>query len=69
MEPTVFSVARDVTPAECPWLDATIKAGTEVYQYHGYTYGCISHRGRAVTSTRDEGPFFELPADALESRP
>ncbi|TGP29083.1 hypothetical protein EN828_10290 [Mesorhizobium sp. M2D.F.Ca.ET.185.01.1.1] len=64
MEPTKFKLTRDVTRDECLWLDADIAAGTIVYSYSGYTYGCIGPGGRAVTLERD-GPFVELPRNAL----
>lgn len=43
-----MKLSRDVTKAECPWLDADLSAGTEVYRFDGCTYGCIGS-GIAVT--------------------
>lgn len=62
---TRLTVTRDVTPEECPWLQAGIAKGTTVYAFHKHTYGCIGN-GRAVTFKPDgDYPFFELPHDAL----
>lgn len=58
-------VTRDVTPAECPWLDSTVLEGTVVYDYHGFTYGCIGS-GIAVSLVPEKVPFFELPRDAVK---
>ena len=57
-------VTRDVTPAECPWLERTVTKGEPVYRFDGCTYGCISD-GIAVTYQDGKTPFFELPNDAL----
>ncbi len=47
----VLVLSRDVTVGECPWLDADIKAGTQVWSYSGATYGCIgSGRSRSCFS-------------------
>jgi hypothetical protein len=61
-------ITRDVTPQECPWLRATLTAGTTVRRFHKSTYGCIDHnRGTAVTFDLENGdyPFLEVPTDAL----
>lgn len=58
-----MKLSRDVTKAECPWLDADLSAGTEVYRFDGCTYGCIGS-GIAVTRQPGELPFFEVPHDA-----
>lgn len=60
---------RDVTQAECPWLDADMAAGTHVFEFYGATYGCIGHNGVAVTKEDQENPFFEIPANALLTAP
>lgn len=60
-----YKTTRNITKAECYWLDADIPAGTTVYKYTGVTYGCISPRGIAVTMAPDELPFVELPRSAL----
>lgn len=62
---TTFTVTRDVDPTECPWLHATVPAGTVVYRYFGCLYDCIDS-GIAVTVEPGETPFFELPLDALQ---
>lgn len=64
-----YRVSRDVTRAECSWLDADVQAGKVVFEYQGCTYGCISPAGRAVSLVPDTTPFFELPIDALELQP
>lgn len=63
-EPSV-TMTRDVTTDECPWLDADIPAGTILYKYWGYTYGCVSPAGIALTREQSEPPFFEVPRDAI----
>jgi hypothetical protein len=63
-----YRITRDLTRAECPWLDEPIKAGAIVYSYDKYTWGCLSDDGRAVTWIRDREPFFEVPRDALEPK-
>jgi hypothetical protein len=61
-----YVVTRDVTKAECPWLDDEVKSGTQVHRFSGCTYGCISENGTAVTFDKD-GPFCELPDDSLRA--
>jgi hypothetical protein len=56
---------RDVTQEECSWLDRDYKKGEVVYEYYGYTYGCIG-RGVAFTETSNETPFFELPRNSVK---
>ena len=61
---TAYTVTRDVTPDECPWLAETVTAGTRVYRCTSPKYGCV----RDFPATLDpEGgyPFFELPHDAV----
>ncbi len=58
-------VLRDVTPAECWWLDAVIPAGTTVFRFDKPTYGCVTPAGIAVSLVEGEYPFFELPLDAV----
>lgn len=62
----MMKVNRDVTPEECFWLDETVKEGTSVFLYDGYTYGCITDQGTAITLVKGQTPFFELPNDALD---
>lgn len=59
-----YVVNRDVSKKECYWLKETIVKGTTVYEYLGYTYGCVG-TGMAVSLKKDCIPFFELPGDAL----
>jgi hypothetical protein len=56
-----FLVMRDIGSTLCPWLDKRVHEGDIVYEYTGYTYGCISEVGIAVTYLPGEAPFFELP--------
>tara|TARA_R110002124_G_scaffold16882_7_gene71434 strand:+ start:3167 stop:3508 length:342 start_codon:yes stop_codon:yes gene_type:complete len=60
----VFTLLREVTQAECRWLDRTIAKGETAHEYTRPTYGVIG-RGVAVTLVPDEMTFFELPRDAL----
>ena len=55
---------RAVTEKECPWLSKNLPQGKKVYEYSGYTYGCISSRGVAVSDKPDTTPFYEVPKDA-----
>ena len=56
---------RDVTVAECNWLHRNYKKNEVVYSYSGYTYGCISPKGKPFTEVEGQTPFFELPYDAI----
>lgn len=60
-----YVIVRDLTPEDCHWLDGTITKGTLVYHYTGYTYGCISRNGIAVSLVLGETPFFEVPNDSV----
>lgn len=62
----MFVLTRNVTVSECPWLDNDIEEGTIVHRYKGYTYGCISDNGIAVTLKPDTLPCMELPIDSLK---
>jgi hypothetical protein len=57
-------LTRDVTPDECDWLDRTWSEGDIVLQFFGATYGCVT--GSGIACSYGDGPFFELPADALK---
>lgn len=67
----VVQLTRDVSVRECGWLDKDLRCGTRFRVYRGPTYGCISSTGIAVTfiGDDDDGPFFELPRDALRKDP
>jgi len=60
-----YEITRDVTKAECPWLDRDIARGEIVLAYAGYAYGCIGN-GAACSHDGDER-FFEIPRDALRA--
>lgn len=59
-----FKTTRNITKAECPWIDKDVQAGTTVYQYFGPKYGCTGN-GIAVTLKEGKEPFFEVPKDAV----
>lgn len=62
-----FKMTRTVDKTEQPWMhDEVVSEGETVFEYGGYTYGCISEGGIAVTRTRGETPFFQVPADAVQ---
>ncbi len=56
---------RNLTQAECPWLKKDLDKGKEVYEFNGYTYGCISDGGIAVSDNPDKNPFYEVPANSV----
>jgi hypothetical protein len=60
-----LTLKRDVTQKECPWLDADLPKGTQVWIYDGPTYGVVTSNGIAVTAKVDETPFFEIPQNAV----
>lgn len=61
-----FIINRDLTPTECDWLNYTVVAGSKVFLFTGATYGCIGN-GHAVSfKPNNEGPFFEVPFDAID---
>ena len=61
-----FRLTRDVTKKECSWLDRNYKKGEILFEYDGYTYGCISPNGIACSDKDQETPFYEIPKNALE---
>jgi hypothetical protein len=63
-----YRVTRDITPEECHWLSRTYKKGEILYEYIGYTYGCISPKGIAICDNPDgvTTPFHEFPKNAIE---
>jgi hypothetical protein len=62
----IGTLNRDVTIKECPWLERDMKRGYQVWRYFGFTYGCVSPNGIAVTHDKDETPFFELPLGSID---
>lgn len=60
-----FKINRRITQKECPCMEEPLEAGTVVFEYLGYTYGCISQSGIPCTIAPDKTPFFEIPANAL----
>lgn len=59
-----LKLARNVTVAECHWLVRDFSEGEVLHRYLGFTYGCMSRNGIACSLTK-EGPFFEIPKDAV----
>ena len=59
-------LTRSISQAECPWLDEDLPAGTALWSYSGFDYGCLSPTGIAVSARKAETPFFEVPADAVK---
>lgn len=59
-----YKVIRNITNKECHWVDKDIKKGTIVYKFIGCTYGCCGD-GIPITFEKD-GPFIEVPSDALK---
>lgn len=60
-----YELTREVTRAECHWLDHDLAEGIRVFRYYGPTYGCVSGAGLAVSEKPDDPPFFEVPRNAL----
>lgn len=58
-------LTRDIPLRESHWLDREYKKGELVYLFYGSTYGCISKTGLACTFNPGEGPFVQLPKDAI----
>ncbi len=56
---------REVTVAECHWLEENLPQGKKFFQVTGPTYGCIGPKGVAVSEQADQHPFFEVPIDAV----
>lgn len=70
MKPQVrrkLTLARPVTRKECPWLGRDYEAGEQVFAWPGYTYGCVRPSGIAVSAEYNVHPFFELPAEAVNT--
>ena len=62
-----FILARPVKRSECPWLGRDYDAGEQVFEWSGYTYGCVRSSGVAVSAQYNVHPFFELLAEAITS--
>ena len=65
----VVELTRDISSKECHWLEREFQQGQRFRVFSGHTYGTISKAGVAVQDAASErdGPFFELPADALRN--
>ena len=66
-DPKKLRMTRNVTQAECKWLDRDLKEGEVVFEYDGHTYGCVTPTGVAVTMQRNKLPFFEVPGDSVKA--
>ncbi len=63
-------LVREVTPAECQWLDAPLPEGSVFYLCLKPTYGAVTDNGFALTCDPAGGyPFFEVPSDAVVEVP
>ncbi len=60
-----YMLNESVKSEDFHWNPPNLSGGQVVYEYTGYTYGCISPTGIAVTLVPDETPFFELPRHLL----
>jgi hypothetical protein len=58
-------ILRDLTPEKHHWISETIPAGTQVQEFMGCTYGCISPEGIAVVLPNKDY-FIEVPLDAVK---
>ena len=66
-----YIVSRRLDKKTCVWFDPGVvfEPGAIVYEFIGHTYGCVGSSGIAITRQRGNGPFLELPRDALELIP
>jgi len=58
-------ILRRLTIEECPWLEESIDEGATVFEWIGYTYGCIAS-GIPVSEKPGVEPFFEIPLDSVK---
>ena len=65
---SAYIVTRDLKMGDhpCGYSSEDMKIGDKVYLFRGPTYGCIGN-GVAVSRNDGDGPFFELPFDALQN--
>jgi len=65
-----YRVTRDLTEAERESAGdpayRRITLGEVVHEYKAYTYGCIESGIAVSREPGDQGPFFEVPRDAVE---
>jgi len=62
-----YKINRTLSKEVYPWLNNDVEEGTVVQRFKKCTYGCIGD-GVAVTRNPDgDYPFFEVPADCLET--
>jgi hypothetical protein len=59
------TILRELTPEQYYWISEIIPVGTEVKEFMGCTYGCISPSGIAVVLP-DADYFTEVPIDAVK---
>lgn len=60
-----MKLVKNVSKTKYRWLRRDFQKDEIVYQYFGYTYGCITENGIACCFEPNTNPFFELPRDAL----
>lgn len=61
-----MKMIRTVTAEECPWVINDLKEGTEVYEFIGPTYGCITSSGVAISLEDSvDAYFYEVPKDSV----
>ena len=56
---------RTILAVENRYLSKDIPIGKVVYEYVGYTYGCISS-GVAVSDKPGQTPFYEVPIGSVD---
>jgi hypothetical protein len=71
-----FTGRRLRVVAEVPWpawhsvpLPPEIKPGRIVWEYRGYTYGCMSDSEIAVSLEPGTAPFWGVPRDSVQDAP
>lgn len=61
-----YTFTRDIKKTDDgSYADRDYVKGDTVFRYSGCTYGCISGDGMAMCEVEGEGPFFQMPRDAL----
>ena len=57
---------RNLSKENYSWLNEDLAKGKVVYEYLNYTYNCIGPNGIAISDEKGEGPFYEVPKDAVD---
>ncbi len=67
---TKYTLTRDVLRTDDgSYADKDYFKGDIIFKYSGCTYGCVSDDGMAMCEIEGEGPFFQMPRDALMQSP